>query len=378
MTAARFATYLLVGLLWIATGVEAGTPGLSILSPRALGMGGAAVAVRGMEDPFFINPALLHFNTASRLTLFDTRLGFNDNMRQIYRFYRNNKEDIDNIDQLSDARRNELYSEALRYALEPARLLVQGPLPVSYVRPNFGIGFFSQAIVDAEIFQGAAGIPIVDFAFRGDTQLMASFSGGTDELLPGRLAAGISVKYLNRWVSSKVKSLAGFGGDEEFDVYRASSFGVDLGAAYQATPRLLVGAAWYDLFSSELKWTLKNGTGENPPADERIEPRFRIGAAYYPPLGLGFLLKDVVVAFDINEPFDGDVTFFKKLHFGASASVTPVVKIRAGLNQGYPTLGGGLDLAVVRLDYVFYGEELGQYAGQIPRWNHLLRVQIAF
>jgi len=378
MPAKRFLKALLLALLSLATASEAGVPRFAILSPRALGMGGAVVAVPGGEDLFFYNPALFNLNRRTRLTLVDTRLGFNDNLRQVYGFYRNNKDDIDNIDQLSDQRRNELYSEALVYALEPAHLLVQGPLPINYVRPNFGIGVFSQAIVDAEILQGAAGVPIVDFAFRGDAQVMASFSGGTDDLLPGHLATGLTVKYLNRWVSRKTKSLAGFGSGEEFDVYQGSVVGVDLGVVYQATPRLLIGAAWYDLLTTRFNWERKNGQGTAPPPADRLDSELRLGASYSLPVGFEFLVKNVVLALDINEPFDGDVTFFKKLHMGASAAALSFVRLRAGLNQGYPTFGVGLDFSVLQLDYAFYGEELGQYAGQIPRWNHLVRLQLGF
>ena len=75
------------------------------------------------------------------------------------------------------------------------------------------------------------------------------------------------------------------------------------------------------------------------------------------------------MAFDLAEPFDGDVTFFKKVHLGAEASLfKPWLKARVGLSQGYPSAGLGLWM----FSYAYYAEEEGRHAGQIQDHRHVI------
>jgi hypothetical protein len=83
----------------------------------------------------------------------------------------------------------------------------------------------------------------------------------------------------------------------------------------------------------------------------------------------GFLASPILLAFDLAEPFDGDVTFFKKLHLGAEASLfKPWFKARVGLSQGYLSAGLGLWM----FSYAYYAEEEGRHAGQIQDHRHVI------
>jgi hypothetical protein len=101
-----------------------------------------------------------------------------------------------------------------------------------------------------------------------------------------------------------------------------------------------------------------------------------VGAAFRPGVRLGKWLYNIAAGFDVDQPFDNNVTFFKKIYTGVEANLTPVFSIRGGLAQGYPTFGLGMRLYLIRADYAFYGEELGKYAGQLVSWNHAIRFQL--
>jgi len=113
-----------------------------------------------------------------------------------------------------------------------------------------------------------------------------------------------------------------------------------------------------------------------------------VGAAWRPqnfyywknkfvPLNRHFVFAmDVDDLTNTNEKLVGQ-TFFKKVHVGGEYQ-TKMLSLRGGFNSGYPSFGVGLNLWLVKLDYAFYGDELGMYAGQIVEWNHMISASIGF
>ena len=51
-----------------------------------------------------------------------------------------------------------------------------------------------------------------------------------------------------------------------------------------------------------------------------------------------------------------------------------MIDARAGLNQGYYTLGVGADLGFLRVDAATYGVELGVYPGQLEDRRYILQI----
>ncbi len=70
-----------------------------------------------------------------------------------------------------------------------------------------------------------------------------------------------------------------------------------------------------------------------------------------------------------------EIQLAKKIHLGAEISL-PLVDLRAGLHQGYYTLGAGVDLGVIRVDAASYGVEMGEYPGQ--REDRRYAIQMTF
>jgi hypothetical protein len=54
------------------------------------------------------------------------------------------------------------------------------------------------------------------------------------------------------------------------------------------------------------------------------------------------------------------------VHVGAEARLFRFLTLWTGLNQGYLTLGGGLHLFVVDLNFALFTREMGEYLGDRP------------
>ncbi|RMD93027.1 MAG: hypothetical protein D6814_16185, partial [Calditrichaeota bacterium] len=232
------------------------------------------------DNPFFYNPALFALVNHARLNLVDVRVRFNQAFFDQLKFYLNHKTKLDNADTLSATQQNQLYSDALREAQKLANVILDGPLPVNYVSRNFGLGFFSQANLKYEIFAGAAGLPLLNVALQADAVFMVAYANALAGLLPHPVAFGITGKYLIRGQTQKTKTLSGLSSDEEFEVYNARAFSVDLGLLYPLKRNLHLAMAFYDLNSPSLNWqvNVSHPTTLAPP--NQIKRSMRMGLAY--------------------------------------------------------------------------------------------------
>ncbi|MDZ7268788.1 MAG: hypothetical protein ONB48_13700 [candidate division KSB1 bacterium] len=368
-------------LSWFAHGTAQDLPRMIVYNVRALGMGGAAVAVAGQDNVFFFNPALLTTLRYPRFNLVDLSLRMNTHVLDQYRFYQDHRDQLNNINALSATELNALYRQALAAAQQQAVIGVDGPMPLHFLSRHLGLGVFSTGRATYEIFEGATSIPLVDVRLQGDVQVMAllahTFPAGPRGRA-GDISIGVSGKYLKRWLTRKTKTISGFSSNESLHFYRGQSFSVDLGAFYPLNRRLHFGATIYDLFATPFKWNTKGATLDNPVPPDRVSPSYRLGMVYRPGIKFKKLFYDLTLALDFDEPFTGGNTFFKTVHLGAETRLTPLLAARTGFYQGYPAVGLGLNLYLIRADYAFYGEEMGKFAGQTVAWNHAVRVQVGF
>ncbi|NUM74781.1 conjugal transfer protein TraF [candidate division KSB1 bacterium] len=354
---------------------------MTVRNVRSLGMGGAAVAVAGEDNIFFYNPALLTTLRYPRFNVVDVSVRLNTNALDQYQFYRDHREEFNNIARLNNTELNDLYRQALDAAQQQAIINVEGPAPIHFLSRHFGAGIFSAGNAAYEMFEGATGIPIIDTRLRGDIQMMASlahtFAAGPRGRA-GDFSVGVTGKYLNRWITRKSKTISGFTNNESLYFYRGRSFSFDLGAFYTLNRRLQFGAAVYDIFSTSFSWNAKGATLDNPVPPAKISTSYRLGMVYRPGIRLQKWFYNFALALDFDEPFTGGNSFFKTVYMGGEFNLTPLLMVRGGFSQGYPALGAGLNLYVLRADYAFYGEEMGKFAGQLASWNHALRVQVGF
>jgi hypothetical protein len=89
-----------------------------------------------------------------------------------------------------------------------------------------------------------------------------------------------------------------------------------------------------------------------------------IGAALHPDLGPLARLIDPVVHAEYDLEFSKQAgSFWTSLHAGAEVKLLSLLKVRAGINQGYITAGAGIHLLFLDVNVAYFGRELGSFAG---------------
>jgi len=68
---------------------------------------------------------------------------------------------------------------------------------------------------------------------------------------------------------------------------------------------------------------------------------------------------------------------FSRMHFGTEISL-PLLQLRGGINQGYPTVGFGLRFKVISLDYALYGMETGRKPGLGEDYSHVVQLSLGW
>jgi hypothetical protein len=66
------------------------------------------------------------------------------------------------------------------------------------------------------------------------------------------------------------------------------------------------------------------------------------------------------------------------LKAGAEVKLFSMLDVRAGLNQGYITIGAGVDLFVIRLEAAYYRQEFGVQLDDKPVDALTIRANIGF
>jgi len=377
-------------------------------SVRALGMGDVGGALPSAQSPFFYNPAHAAL-IDSRTTIFGVQGAVSQNVRDQLDFYSDELEDAIalDFDQSAESLRR-LYDETMRVGRDPSQGRVGLMLPATVQRrgnAGYGLGFFTQSTFDYRVGDSGFGIPLVDLVSRTDFVAMGTVAFDLTLWGVEGASVGTNLKYTRRYLSFKSKPLDLFSPSEKVLVLDGSSFGMDLGLQY-AVPletgpgRLTVSATIYDLLKSDFGYEY-HGTVNDVPVvgrfvdDESAPPQavidaevdgardrfdlatsYRFGAAYA--LERVGLLRDVQVAMDVQAYADPmiDQTFLSKVFLGVQASPVGFFDVRTGLSQGYPSLGAGVELGPVHLDYSFHGLEQGRGAGQIGTHVHTAQVMI--
>ena len=234
---------------------------------------------------------------------------------------------------------------------------------MSYARTYFGFGLFSSGNADIEIDSGdplASVPPTVKIRMNSDI----IFALGVGIPIPGhkKWAVGLTAKYFQRlrinaqntndfqelerfkYEPSESQSMSGFlmNGKEHSlnDVYKfGTGYGFDLGFMYRPS------YSWkYGLLLSDV-YTRINWWDRSEPS--RIPINARLGAAYTPKWDIG-ILSDPIIAIDMEDIFHQQKkNFFLKFHLGTEVKfLFRFLTLRAGINEGYPSFGGGFDLSL--------------------------------
>ncbi len=113
------------------------------------------------------------------------------------------------------------------------------------------------------------------------------------------------------------------------------------------------------------------------PGLDDVEPTLNLSLAVSP--GWEFISSNIVLDFNDLIFMNGkDKSFGKRVNIGAEVGFWNRIFLRTGLHQGYWTAGAGVNVWALRINYAYYTEELGAYAGQFADSRHVLEIVLGW
>lgn len=107
--------------------------------------------------------------------------------------------------------------------------------------------------------------------------------------------------------------------------------------------------------------------GQPISTDYRIPMAVSLGGSYHPNLGPMRHLVDPMVHFEVSDFFalirEDHLSLWTRLHLGAELRLLRFLKLRAGINQGYFTVGAGAKLLFLDVNVALFSEEFGRFSG---------------
>ncbi|MES3039028.1 MAG: hypothetical protein V4736_14065, partial [Bdellovibrionota bacterium] len=312
---------------------------------RALGMGGVYIPFVSDTDAPYVNPAALAYVEAISWKVFSLDFGAG-----IAGF--SNPTDVQSLTTPTTA------ADYIQFFGKKVTVNAFGASTLTL--PYFGISFFDELYSSAVMHTPA--FPALNAKFIND------YGGviATGFPIAPLISAGIAVKRINRWGGSQTLGLGSLAEATSFTnnfADKGIGHGID-GALMFRAPMLLqptLALVWKDV--GDTSFVMTEGTA--PP--EAIKSN--LAAAFGSKLDLPGL--DISAGLEYRHIMNNTLQLGQKLHIGGEISL-PMIDLRAGLYQGYPSYGVGLDLLLLQFNAAYYGIETGGYPGQ----SRMDRVQV--
>ena len=306
-------------------------------SVRALGMGDAYTSIATGHDALFYNPAGLADNHGLSWEIIDIHADADGT--QVYQTFQN----LNNSGSYVTALHN-FFGEDIYVGLAGKTSLTIG---------NFAFSYYDTGYVSASLTNPA--LPTLNTNIINDTGMAI---GAGFELYPG-IKWGVTGRRVTRFGSNLpigIDSLILLNNTQLQMELSNQGTGYALDSGFQFT---LPGSAkptfsfvWKDI--GVTSFTPLTTVGPPQQADEMVA-------------GFGMQMKGPLFTlsptFEIQQLNNYNEELGKKLHAGIELSL-PLVDLRAGIYQGYYTLGAGVDLGFFRVDAATYEVERGIYPGQ--------------
>lgn len=360
---------------------------------RPLGMGGAFVGLADDQNAIFYNPAGITQRQGGLFTLFDLQASVSEDTLKFYQYYQDNEKKLKGFDNLTTQEKidviNEINDKVITY--KPV-VRVSGP-NMSYINSRWGVGVFGQIEAGFQ-FNRSLIIPSISFWGNADGVAAIPFAFKFTDVpfLPGIVSLGATAKFIERGRFEELnKSVLEF---ENFEpqIQMGSGVGADIGALYQPSARWNIGLQVTDVNETTIHFqkvtASKSGQIDREAFDGKIPSEMNAGIAFIPAKiyywpGEYISTRDrLLFLFDVRDmmnPYEPllESTFWKKVHMGAEFRWGPV-SLRGGFNSGYMAFGAGMRVPYLgaKVEYAYWADELGRYAGQLPEWNH--RINLAW
>jgi hypothetical protein len=165
-------------------------------------------------------------------------------------------------------------------------------------------------------------------------------------------------------------------------VINGTGLAADVGAIVELGP-FMVGASVRDL---GMEIDMGKGTVDQMssmdlplpnPTTYTLNPNVYTGAG----VKLGGRLLATSVFAEVSDTlavFADNNELWMNLHAGAEVKLLNMIAVRGGLNQGYISLGAGLDFLFLHADVAVFTEEVGLYVGHRPRSGIAVQAAVRF
>ncbi len=320
-------------------------------SVRALGMGNAFTAVAQEGDAIFYNPAALGRVSGFHWTIMDPRAGVNGPQAlEVVQIASGGSTLADKL--------NNLYGKAV---------WVGGGAKTSFVLP--GLGFAGFANGDAGVNLQNPAYPQMNLNYFFDYGV--AIGTGID-FIPGIWSLGFTVRRVNRTGTTLPLGpsvLATLNTDSITAQLknRGTGYGLDVGTLLTIPGPIRPAIAFTVRNAGYTSFNHEEGTAAPP----RSDPDMTLGAS----VTIDGLIASITPSMDYRYLDRPDIQSGKKLHLGVDIDL-PLISVRAGLYQGYYSVGVGLDAGVVAFDAASYGVELGEYPGQLEDRRYVVQMTL--
>lgn len=336
----------------------------TLIELRNQAMGGAGIASTQGTFAHVYNPAFLS-SKKFNFTLLDFRVSFSNDFFDVVNYMRNNSANFRKLNEDYQPKLTAQQTDELIDYLRREAAALDNIWYRANIVPSFGLNIdkFAFSIYNtADIaLRSDIGIVVPKIYLKGFNDVVTTLGYGTDFDSP--LSLGVNLKLIRRFETQlykiqveEINSLKDTW-KEGIDQLKQGKwgYGMDVGALFQLTPALKLGAVCQDLLGQ---------------VDQINTPmNLRLGCHYQP-------LPALDLAVEIEDFFNRNGEhFFNKFHLGAEYRI-PVLRFRLGVNQGYPTAGIGLDLRFVQLNYTYFEYETAKSPGLKSEGTHLMDFRI--
>lgn len=342
--------------------------------PRAMGMGGAGVAVGGSAGSLFSNPAGLAKidpEVGIEVDLLPLNISYNDNVQS---FADAMKAATDSS--LTQTQQDQATNDVLRAYMGKNLHFDFQTFPSVAKKGEeigFAVGYLATGKFDGRSHQG--------FGTEGLLEVDANATSGpvfgfSYDLMGGDLSVGMSWKNLDRtsvrhnFTARELVEQSNTMGTYIKDNVKQEGSGnaIDLGAIYKLSKD--------DAWRPTVGISLLNVGGLDFGGAGKIPSTVNVGIAAHPDVGFFNLWTVAVDYVDVFNGYEQDKDIKKRLRLGGEIRFweNPFTGMaaRAGLYQNKPTFGADFRLLTFKFMYTTYTEEVGAYAGQDPDRRHML------
>lgn len=318
---------------------------------RNMGMGGILTIHPHETDAVLLNASFLRWNSGLDWEVVNLQAGGDVTVSEIYRYTAEGGD-------FSSA------SDYDQWFGKPFWFHAFGK--TSLALPFMGFAIFTSVQLSGELNNPA--YPKFNLNYVNDNGTIAGFG-----LPVGPMSSvGIAVKRIQRWGGDQAVSLGTIAGGSTDDILdefqnKGTGFGLDLSTTTKIDIPFqpMVTLVWQDVGCTQFT---KTGGAQAPP---RIKDNLTFGVGSK--LDLPGL--DITAGFEYRHITLQGEQLGKKLHFGTEVSL-PLIDLRAGMSQGYPTYGAAIDFWFLRAEGAMWKEELGEYPGQTPQQRYEVSVSL--